>query len=110
MAGDVAAEFAVTVRARLLEHGTGAFVNTERHAQIRRDLVDGEVVRAGKSTIAKFIWPPKYTHQTKFLFRVRQLTYRPLWILQWNERNPVETFPIVAAVVGKPTVVGPADG
>src|SRR5262249_27214312 len=59
---------------------------------------------------AKFIWPPEDTHQTKFLFRIPQLIYSPLWILQWNERYTMETFSIIAAVVGKPTVVGPADG
>src|SRR5262245_589105 len=110
MTRDVAAETAVTVRAGLFEHGAGAFVNTERHTQIRRDLVDREVVGADKRAIAEFIWPPKYTHQTKFLFRVLQLFYGPTWILQRNERYAVETLSIVAAVVGKPTVVGPADG
>ena len=48
MAGDVAAELAVTVRAGLFEHGARAFVNTERDAQIRRDLIDGEVVRLAR--------------------------------------------------------------
>src|SRR5215475_4918440 len=110
MAGDVAAKFTITVRAGLFEHSASTLVNTKRHAQIRRDLVDGEVVRAGKSTAAEFIWPPKDTHQTKFLFRVLQLIYGPLWILQRNERYAVETLSIIAAVVGKPTVVGPADG
>src|SRR5262245_44631844 len=110
MAGDVAAEFAITVRAGLFEHSASTFVNTKRHAQIRRDLVDGEVVRARKRTAAEFIWPPEDTHQTKFLFRVLQLCDRPLWILQRNERYTVEALSIIAAVVGKPTVVGPADG
>src|SRR5215475_5051020 len=54
MAGDVAIEFAITVRAGLFEHSASTFVNTKRHAQIRRDLVDGEVVRARKRTAAKF--------------------------------------------------------
>src|SRR5262249_53255650 len=109
MAGDVAAEFAVTVRARLFEHSASTLVNTKRYAQIRRDFVDGEVVRARKRTAAEFIWPPENTHQTKFLFRVLQLCDSPLWILQRNERYTMETFSIVAAVVGKPTVVSPAD-
>src|SRR5262249_46324176 len=110
MAGDVAAEFAVPVRARLFEHSASTLVNTKRHAQIRRDFVDGEVVRARKRTAAEFIWPPEDTHQTKFLFRVLQLCDSPLWILQRNERYAVKALSIIAAVVGKPTVVGPADG
>src|SRR5215475_535380 len=92
MAGDVATEFAITVRAGLFEDGPGAFMNTERHAQIRRDFVDGEVIGAGKSTAAKFIWPPEDTHQTKFLFRVLQFFYSPMWILQRNERYTVEAL------------------
>src|SRR5262245_15855951 len=110
MAGDVAAKFAITVRAGLLEHSASTLVNTKRHAQIRRDLVDGKVVRAGKRTAAEFIWPPEDTHQTKFLFRMLQLIYSPLWILQRNERYTVKALSIIAAVVGKPTVVSPADG
>src|SRR5262245_6639992 len=110
MAGDVAAELAVTVRAGLFEHGARAFVNTERHAQVRRDLIDGEVVRAGKSTAAEFIWPPEDAHQTKLLFRELQLFDGPLRILQRNERYAVETLSIVTAVVGQPAVVGAADG
>src|SRR4030095_777276 len=93
-----------------VEHGARSFVNTERHAQVRRDLIDREIVRAGKRTAAEFIWPPEDTHQTKLLFRVLQLFYGPLRILQWNERHTVETFSIVTAVVGKPAVVGAADG
>src|SRR5262249_44385136 len=110
MAGDVAAESTMTVRAGLFEHSASTLVNTKRHAQIRRDLVDGEVVRAGKSTAAEFIWTPENTHQTKFLFRVLQLCDSPLWILQRNERYTVKALSIIAAVVGKPTVVSPADG
>src|SRR5262245_16310274 len=75
MTGDVAAEFAVTVRTRLFEHGARAFMNTEWHAQVRRRLIDREIVRTGKSTAAKFIRPPEDAYQTKLLFRVLQLFY-----------------------------------
>src|SRR4030095_6749535 len=42
VASDMTTKFAVTIRAGLFEHGAGTLVNTERHAQIRRDLIHRE--------------------------------------------------------------------
>src|SRR5437867_9406153 len=105
----MAPKFAVPIRTSLFEHRAGAFMNAEWHAQVRRDLIHREVIRAGKSTAAEFIGPPEDTHQTKLPFRVLQLFDGPLRILQRNECDTVETFSVVTAVVGKPAVVSAAD-
>jgi hypothetical protein len=57
-----------------------------------------------------FIGPPEDAHQTEFLFGVLQFLDGARRILQRNERDSMETFWVVATVVGEPAIVGAADG
>ena len=110
MAGHVAAELAVAVTARLLQHRARALVDADRHAQILGCFVDGIVVGARQGAAAELVGAPEDPHQTELLTGVTQLLDGPGGILQGQQHDAAQARVVVAAILREPSVVGTADG
>ena len=110
MAGHVAAELAVAVTARLLQHRARALVDADRHAQILGRFVDGIVVGTRQGAAAELVGAPEDPHQAEFLTGVTQLLDGPGRVLQGQQHDAPQPRVIVAAILREPGVVGTADG
>src|SRR5215813_15056793 len=110
MAGDMASESTVAVRAGLGHDGPRPFVHADRHLQLRGKRVDRKVVGMAKCSALEPVRAPENARQAQLLFCAAEFLYRELRIVQRDERNTLEPCAVMAAILGQPVVVGPADG
>src|SRR5262245_33133855 len=109
MAGDVAAEFAVTIGPGLGQDSARALVHADDRAKVRRGLVDWSVVRTRQSAAAELVGPPEDADESQFFARVFELGDRAIRVLQGNERDAVESPFVVTAIVRQPGVISAAN-
>src|SRR5512144_2222555 len=109
MTGDMSAELAITIRAALFEHRARAFMDTDRNAEVSGGFIDRKISRAREGPTTELVRATKNSDMTEFFFSEFEFVDRAYGVLQRDQANAVQTFGIVAAVIRKPGVIGPAD-
>jgi hypothetical protein len=83
-------------------------VHANGHLQFRGKLIDWKIIRMVERSPLEPVRPPEDARKAQLVFGAPQLFHCEPRVVQRDKRYPFEPGAIMAAIFGKPVVVGAA--